>query len=122
MPDYTFTAPYPLEYPENRDSSSVPLGLVQPGDIRDLDGPPDRWWQETTDEDRARQAAAEAEQAAQQAEAALAAAEAEARQSPGTGTPPAGVEHPADGTWSPPVSNAPGAPGLPAPVPVPPAA
>ena len=55
MPEYVSTAPYGLNYTEGRDLQGRNLGLVQPGDIRDLDEPPDQWWREATDEDRAAQ-------------------------------------------------------------------
>ena len=64
MPEYVSTAPYGLNYTEGRDLQGRNLGLVQPGDIRDLDEPPDQWWREATDEDRAAQAAREAGSAA----------------------------------------------------------
>lgn len=60
MPEYESTAPYGMTYPESKDAQGRNLGLVQPGDIRDLDEPPDQWWREVTDEDRARLAADEA--------------------------------------------------------------
>lgn len=60
--DYTFGCTYPLAYTEGRDSAGHHLGLVQPGDIRDLDQAPDQHWHETTDEDRAALAAREAAQ------------------------------------------------------------
>jgi hypothetical protein len=80
MPEYTFTWPQPQIFPETRDAKDKPLGLVKPGDIRDLDQA-DHLWRETTDEDRVALTAR-------------------------------GIEHPADGTMSPPVSNPP-APGQP---------
>jgi hypothetical protein len=59
MPEYTFTWPQPQIFPETRDAKDKPLGLVKPGDIRDLDQA-DHLWRETTDEDRAALAAREA--------------------------------------------------------------
>lgn len=97
----TSHAPYPLNYTEGRDAQGHHLGLVNPGDIRDLDEAPDQHWHETTDEDRAALAAREA---------------AVLQEHPGYGEPMTGTEHPADGTWSPPVTNEPGpreAPGEP---------
>jgi hypothetical protein len=60
MPDMTFHCTYALNYTEGRDSAGHHLGLVEPGDIRDLDRAPDQHWHETTDEDRAALAAREA--------------------------------------------------------------
>lgn len=89
MPAHTFTGPNEGQYPGERDLAGQPLGMVGPGDIRDLEGPLDHQWRETTGEDRealaARLAAAEAKKDGG----------AEARV----------VEHPADGTLSPPVEN-----------------
>jgi hypothetical protein len=61
VPEYVNTAPYPMAYPESKDAQGRNLGLVRPGDIRDLDEAPDRWWREAADEDRARLAARQAE-------------------------------------------------------------
>lgn len=53
MPEYTFDGPPATTYPSSKDSADLPVGTVEPGGIRDLDGPLDHWWRETTDEDRA---------------------------------------------------------------------
>jgi hypothetical protein len=70
MPDMTFHCTCALNYTEGRDSAGHHLGLVEPGDIRDLDEAPDQHWHETTDEDRAALAAREAAEAAPQEAAA----------------------------------------------------
>lgn len=44
MPLHVFTGPIPYQYPDSRDTSGIHLGEVEPGDVRDLDAPPDRWW------------------------------------------------------------------------------
>ena len=62
MPSFTFSAPYALAYTEGRDAQGHHLGLVNPGDIRDLTEAPDQHWHETTDEDRAALAARDAAQ------------------------------------------------------------
>jgi hypothetical protein len=59
MPEYTFDGPYPVT-PAARDARNIPLGEVQPGDIRDLDEPLDGNWRPATDEDRAALASREA--------------------------------------------------------------
>lgn len=65
MPEYTLDDPYAAQYPQWRDAHGVPLGEVEPGEIRDLDEvPPDGKWRETTDEDRARRAAREGDEPA----------------------------------------------------------
>jgi hypothetical protein len=53
MPEHVYTAPYPGVFPHQRDGLNVPLGHVEPGDIRELDEPLDHRWREATDEDRA---------------------------------------------------------------------
>jgi len=65
---YRFAGPGPYYFPASRDARGVPLGDVQPGDVRDLDEPPDGWWvladsQPVSDEDRARAAMAAAQPA-----------------------------------------------------------
>lgn len=82
MPAFVFTGPNEGQYPGERDLASIPVGMVGPGDIRVLEAPLDHQWREATDEDLAALAARLAEPAE-------------------TG----GVEHPADGTLSPPVQN-----------------
>ncbi|HLK78610.1 MAG TPA: hypothetical protein VKU77_33790 [Streptosporangiaceae bacterium] len=57
MPEFTYTGLVPREYPESRHSDGTPVRSVQPGDIRDLDGPLDGDWREAADADRAVQAA-----------------------------------------------------------------
>ncbi len=44
MPPFVFRAPSPYDYPASRDARGVPLGTVQPGDVRNLDEAIDRWW------------------------------------------------------------------------------
>lgn len=44
MPSYEFTGLTPMTYPESRDAAGIPIGTVQPGDIRDLDEPLDHLW------------------------------------------------------------------------------
>jgi hypothetical protein len=44
MPDFVFTAPYPMTYPESRDAYGVNLGTVQPGDVLRLGQAPDQHW------------------------------------------------------------------------------
>ena len=44
MPEYRFCGEVPYDYPAIRDTASVPLGTVEPGDVRDLDEPPGPWW------------------------------------------------------------------------------
>lgn len=70
MPDHTYSGPGDRVYPETRDARGQHLGMVEPGEIRDLDQAPDHLWHETTDEDRAARTAvlAEREQAARDAE------------------------------------------------------
>lgn len=58
----TFGCPFPLNYTEGRDAQGHHLGLVNPGDIRDLDQAPDQWWHESTGDDRAALAARDAGQ------------------------------------------------------------
>jgi hypothetical protein len=78
MPNFVYVGPGgPRTYPESRDAYGVPLGLVKPGDVLELDQAPDQFW------------------APYEGEAS------------GTGESMQAVEHPADGTWSPPVSNEP---------------
>jgi hypothetical protein len=45
MPEFVFTGPYASHYPEARDAAGLPVSDVEPGDVRDLDGPLDQWWQ-----------------------------------------------------------------------------
>jgi hypothetical protein len=52
VPDMTFKCSQALEYTEARDAAGARLGLVVPGDIRDVVKAPDHHWYETTDEDR----------------------------------------------------------------------
>jgi hypothetical protein len=49
MPPYRFAGPYPMTYPETRDTSGRILGLVGIGARRDLGEAPDRWWHEDPD-------------------------------------------------------------------------
>ena len=44
MTEYRFAGQIPYDYPASRDTSSRPLGTVEPGDVRDLDEPPDIFW------------------------------------------------------------------------------
>ena len=88
MPQYRYTGS-PGMYPQGRDTQDRPIGTVTTGDERDLDEAPDSSWvpaepgvQEHLDAIRALIAA-----------------------QPGSGVQMQAVEHPADGTWSPPVSN-----------------
>lgn len=62
MPDFTYSGPGVMFYPETRDATGHHLGAVCPGDIRDLDKAPDQWWHETADDERT-EAAAKARQA-----------------------------------------------------------
>lgn len=109
MPEHVYTG-YGHIYPESKDASGAWIGTVEPGDIRDLDEPLDYWWREATDEDREallRRAEAQfAEQAAALAAEGLSTTDlSQIVQHPGTGEEMHGITHPADGTWSPPVSN-----------------
>lgn len=47
-------------YPASRDAKGQPLGIVQPGDVREFEEPPDRSWEPATDELVARMRAAQA--------------------------------------------------------------
>ena len=61
MPAFVLTGFMERYYPASRDAHGVPLGTVSPGDVRDLDEPPDMWWtsaEPVSDEDRAREAMA----------------------------------------------------------------
>jgi hypothetical protein len=69
MPLYRFAGPGPYYFPASRDARGVPLGDVQPGDVRDLDEPVGQWWVPAdgepppgpeSDEERARAAMAAA--------------------------------------------------------------
>ena len=56
MPEYVLTGFMERYYPASRDAKGQPLGTVSPGDVRDLDEPPDMWWTPAvpvSDEDRA---------------------------------------------------------------------
>ena len=44
MPLYKFAGPISYYFPASRDARGVPLGDVQPGDVRDLDEPVGQWW------------------------------------------------------------------------------
>ena len=44
MPNFTFTGLTERVYPESRDAYGVPLGLVKPGDVLELDQAPDQFW------------------------------------------------------------------------------
>lgn len=44
MPRYRFAAPLAYQFPASRDARGIPLGTVEPGDVRDLDEPPGLWW------------------------------------------------------------------------------
>jgi hypothetical protein len=44
VPAFTYTGLTERVYPETRDSWSVPLGLVKPGDVLELDQAPDQFW------------------------------------------------------------------------------
>lgn len=44
MPEFVFTGTGGRMYPESRDARNVPVGAVEPGDVRDLDGPLDGDW------------------------------------------------------------------------------
>jgi len=53
MPEFTYHGLLAMTYPESRQSDGTHVGTVEPGDTRDLPGPLDGDWRETTDEDRA---------------------------------------------------------------------
>jgi hypothetical protein len=53
MADHVFNWPQAHVYLEARDLAGVRIGLVNPGDIRDTDGPLDRKWLEATDDHKA---------------------------------------------------------------------
>jgi hypothetical protein len=89
LPEYTFDGPGPHTYPSSKDLAGTSIGTVVPGDIRDTDGPLDHLWRETSDEDRLRAAAEEAEQAAAGAEEELRRAEAQAGAAPASAPAPA---------------------------------
>jgi hypothetical protein len=99
LPSYELTGPERV-YSGTRDVNGRPLGTVQPGDIRMFDDAPDSWWVPVIPPRTGEAASSD-----------------EAAEQPGTGEGMTAVEHPADGTWSPPVSN--DAPA--GPVPAPPA-
>lgn len=44
MPQYRFAGPTAYDFPASRDARGIPLGTVEPGDVRDLDEPPGPWW------------------------------------------------------------------------------
>jgi hypothetical protein len=44
MSAFQFSGPIPYQYPDSRDTTGIHLGEVSPGDVRDLDEAPDRWW------------------------------------------------------------------------------
>lgn len=88
MPEYVY-AGQGATYPDLRDSSGQLVNEASPGDVRPFDAAPDQWWRELGDEDQARIAAEEAEQAAAEAEAALKAAEERAVPPASTGPVPA---------------------------------
>jgi hypothetical protein len=71
LTDHVFTGPYPVTYAVGRDARDLPLGDVEPSEIRDLDKAPDHQWREATGEDRERWAAvlAHRERAARRAAA-----------------------------------------------------
>ncbi len=71
MPDFIYDGPGGT-YPTLRDSAGALVNLAVPGEVRDFGTAPDSSWRELTGQDRARIAAAEAEDAAAAAEAALA--------------------------------------------------
>lgn len=56
-------------YPASRDAKGQPLGIVQPGDVREFEEPPDRSWEPATDELVARMRAVRDAQAALEAPA-----------------------------------------------------
>ena len=98
MPEFVFTGPNAGQYPDERDLAGQPIGVVEPGDTRDLAAPLDGWWTEATDEVKAALADRLAVEAALDDEGEPAEA--------GSGEPATGgAEHPADGTLSPPVAN-----------------
>lgn len=45
MPEYLYAGLTGMTYPESRDTTGVLIGDVEPGDTRDLDAPPDSYWQ-----------------------------------------------------------------------------
>lgn len=110
MPEFTFDGPGPMTYPDSRDSAAVIVGAVEPGGIRDLDEPLDHWWRETTDEDRARAAAAEAN-------AGLEAAGVQGSGATDEDRAGAGTEATASASLQPPASPAPAPPAAPQPAP-----
>lgn len=56
MPDHVYAGPSGMTYPESRHADQSPVGTVEPGEIRDTDGPLDRHWREAAGEDRAARA------------------------------------------------------------------
>lgn len=111
MPEYIFAGHTETTYPYSKDSASMPIGTVEPDDIRDLAAPLDHWWREVTDEDRARIAAVKAEEAAREAEAALAGVVAAEGAAPAPAVVPVPVAPPAPPAFAPrPVVIPPAAP------------
>jgi hypothetical protein len=49
MPPYRFAGPGPYDFPASRDTRGIPLGTVEPGDVRDLDEPIGPWWVPASD-------------------------------------------------------------------------
>jgi hypothetical protein len=52
MPDHVYAGPAGMTYPESRHADQSPVGTVEQGEIRDLDGPLDHHWRKATGEDR----------------------------------------------------------------------
>lgn len=50
MPRFVFDGPIAYQYPAIRDTSGIHLNEVEPGEVRDLDAAPDRWWVLVSDE------------------------------------------------------------------------
>ncbi|HEY0719548.1 MAG TPA: hypothetical protein VGD68_18175, partial [Streptosporangiaceae bacterium] len=44
MSDHVFTGPGAHSYPQSKDRAGRPVGQVEPGDVRDTDGPLDGHW------------------------------------------------------------------------------
>lgn len=44
MPEHFYAGPSAGHYPMGRDAQGLPIGAVEPGDIRDLDDAPDPSW------------------------------------------------------------------------------
>ena len=98
MPEQIYTGLTDWYYPATRDARDIPLGTVEPDDIRDLDEAPDRMWRPVTDEDReriaAKKAAADAPQDQPEDEDSSGTDEADDDPPPPASTPPGPVPAP----------------------------